>query len=270
MLVQGTLVAPPPPVTVPPSTSIPANVPILLQDQSDSPSVWTIDCSFPKVAPTPIFRTLADDITVPNGFVWNITSVIGFGIYNNQNDEFSVLFWTLNMYNNGIGASITGGFPAPGTMIYSANFTMHSLGDPVFNLPTPVTLTAGTYWIEFYPTVNDTTFVSTSSYWLAQLRNSTLSGQRGNTFNARDVNGFFSPPTPPNVYANQWVPSNSSAFQNGFQGAFDLQFQVLGISINLNPTAGQTSNIGTTTNSSSIVMFSYFLLTVLTLFVSLL
>jgi len=269
MLVQGTFVAPQSPPTFP-STSVPANVPILLQDQTDSPSIWSIDCNFPRVTISPIFRTLADDITVPKGFVWNITSVVGYGIYNNQNDEASVLLWTLNMYNNGVGSSMTGGFPAPGTIIYSANFTIHSLGDPVFNLPIPVMLTAGTYWIEFFPTVNDTVFINTSPYWLAQLRNSTLSGQRGNVFNARDVNGFFSPPTPPNVYANQWVPSNSTAFQGSFQGDFDLQFQVLGIPINLNPTVGQTSIIATTTNSSSVVMFSYFLLTVLTLFVSLL
>jgi len=218
---------------------------------------WEFNAAFPfiQTASGNPHRTLADDFTVPAKSFWNITEVNAFGLFNSHTDSYSVLTWTVNIYsNNPSGITIAGGLPAPGSIIYSVNFTrIQSIGDLTFVFPAPLTLGAGTYWLEFYPSFNLTSFVAGGPNWLVQLRNSTISGLRGNVLNARDVTGFVNVPVPQSVYMNQWVPSNYSAFQGIFEGSYDLTFQIKGFS-STSPTAT------TTISSSCLVTFSYVLL----------
>lgn len=76
----------------------------------------------------------ADDFTVPAGQTWKLTKVAAFGA-TTAPTSFNVVF-----YQN------TGGLPGTAIATYN-NITIPATLNPVLTLPTPLTLTAGTYWV---------------------------------------------------------------------------------------------------------------------------
>ncbi|NAY91838.1 T9SS type A sorting domain-containing protein [Muricauda sp. JGD-17] len=146
----------------------------------------------------------ADDFIVPSGSQWTVNNIVAFGGANNSPSLTSA---TIVIYEDNGGA--------PGAVVYDSGAIAPSSEPNQTNLsldlPEPVVLQEGTYWLSVYANLD---FLPDATQWFW----STQAGLIGNEANFRDSADLFG------VGAIDWT-SRSIAFGTGPE---DQVFQIFG------------------------------------------
>jgi len=209
----------------------------LLYGQTASQTTSGINATYDLDDPAIFAVQAADDFTVPAGEVWSIDRVVANGFYfkfvgdNLPVPTDSVRVFVYEDENGQPGlemASFLG-------LVPSAD----NNGSLTIDLPSSVSLAAGTYWLSVQPEMDY--FVDGLWYWL------TNSAQAGSKFHWRNPGGFYA-----GGNCTDWRPGDQCGFDNP-----DLSFQVFGSSsscdlvddvpwLSVSPVSGTVAPLGGT------------------------
>ncbi|MCH8486376.1 MAG: S8 family serine peptidase [Candidatus Cyclonatronum sp.] len=194
-----------PELNVPVSVTIsPEGEEIVLFDQSGNNITSGILAIYDLDGPETWAVEAADDFNIPAGQTWSITTVEAFGFYGDLNNEPA--FVNVYFYAD------TGGRPAdtPVTGFFEAAVTSSANGTILVQLPEPVQLESGTWWVSVSPHMD----YFGDGRWL-WFGNESANGAQ---FHWRNPGGGYG-------IADQWTPRDGTFPNFPVQ---DLAFKVIG------------------------------------------
>ncbi|TVQ29186.1 MAG: hypothetical protein EA370_15580, partial [Wenzhouxiangella sp.] len=179
----------------------------LLYDQTASQTTFGANATYDLDGPATFAVQAADDFTVPPGEVWSVDRVVANGFYltfSTFNPADSVRIF---LYEDDAGE--------PGIELasfFSLTPSADIEGQLTLNLPSAVSLSAGTYWLSVQPEMDF--FDDGLWFWLIN------EDQTGSRFHWRNPGGFYA-----DGACTDWRPSDECGFDNP-----DLSFQIFGSS----------------------------------------